>query len=224
MHLSSLFSLSKRLSRDGDPLEVLGEAVEFERFRPLLAKGLGFSDGAKGGRPPFDPVSMLKGLVVQEQHNLSNARMEFMIRDRLSWMRFFGSDLGGTMPNENTIGHYRNRLTESGTLDALMQAFEQQLRERGYLAMGGQIVDATLVPAPKQRNTEEEKVAVKADKLAKQIWPGKPNQKDVDACWTVKVGGKIRYRPDGTPLPQIAAPVFGYKSHISIDRRFGFIR
>ncbi len=34
----------------------------------------------------------------------------------------------------------------------------------------------------------------------------------------------MRYRPDGTPLPMIAVPVFGYKSHISIDRRFGFIR
>ncbi|GBF56648.1 hypothetical protein PbB2_00305 [Candidatus Phycosocius bacilliformis] len=43
-------------------------------------------------------------------------------------------------------------------------------------------------------------------------------------CWTLKIGGKIRYRPDATPLPQIATPVFGYKSHISIDRRFGIIR
>jgi hypothetical protein len=34
----------------------------------------------------------------------------------------------------------------------------------------------------------------------------------------------MRYRPDGTPLPQIATPVFGYKSHISVDRRYGFIR
>mgnify|MGYP002079149763 FL=1 len=155
MQPSSLFSLSEhleRLSRDGDPLEVLGGAVDFERFRPLLVKGLGYSDGAKGGRPPFDPVSMFKGLVVQAQHNLSDARMESMIRDRLSWMRFFGFDLGGTMPDENTIRHYRNRLTESGTLDALMHAFEQQLRQRGYLTMGGQIVDATLVPDPKQRN------------------------------------------------------------------------
>ena len=112
-------------------------------------------------------------------------------------------------------------------LEALMQAFEQQLREAGYLAMGGQIVDATLVPAPKQRNTEDEKAAIKAGKSARQIWRGKPNkahQKDVDARWTVKIGGKVRYRPDGTPLPQIATPVFGYKSHISIDRRFGFIR
>ena len=64
--------------------------------------------------------------------------------------------------------------------------------------MGGQIVDATLVPAPKQRNTEDEKAAIKAGKSAKQIWRGKPNkahQKDVDARWTVKIGGKIRYAP-----------------------------
>ena len=87
MHPSSLFSLSEhleRLSRDGDRLEVLADTVDFDRFRPLLVKGLGYSDGAKGGRPPFDPVSMFKVLVVQTQYNLSDARMEFMIHDRLS--------------------------------------------------------------------------------------------------------------------------------------------
>jgi IS5 family transposase len=230
MHPSSLFSLSDhlaRLSKDGDPLEVLDGMVDFERFRDLLVDGLGYSNGAKGGRPPFDPVSMFKVLVVQAQHNLSDARMEFMIRDRLSWMRFFGFDLGASMPDENTIRYYRNRLTQSGTLERLMEAFDRQLREQGYLAMGGQIVDATLVPAPKQRNTEEEKAAVKDGKSADEIWPDKPakaHQKDVDARWTLKIGGKVRYRPDGTPLPQIATPVFGYKSHISIDRRYGFIR
>ncbi|WP_223071584.1 hypothetical protein [Erythrobacter sp. SCSIO 43205] len=142
-------------------------------------------------------------------------------------MRFFGFDHGGTIPDENTIRHYRKRLTTSGTFDALIKAFEQQLHERGYLTMGGQIGNATLVPVRKQRKTEEEKATVKAGRSAKQIWPGKPNkahQKDVDVRWTVKVGGKVRYRPDGTPLLQIATPVFDYKSHISIDRRFGFIR
>ncbi len=145
MHPSSLFSLSdhlSRLSKDGDPLEVLDGTVDFERFRDLLVDGLGYSNGAKGGRPSFDPVSMFTVLVVQAQHNLSDARMEFMIRDRLSWMRFFGFDLGASMPDENTIRHYRNRLTQSGTLERLMEAFDRQLREQGYLAMGGQIVDA----------------------------------------------------------------------------------
>jgi hypothetical protein len=95
---------------------------------------------------------------------------------------------------------------------------------RPGLLWSGQIIDASLVPAPKQRNTEGEKEAIKAGKTAAGIWPDEPNkaaQKDVDARWTLKIGGKIRYRPDGTPLPQIALPVFGYKSHIGIAKSLG---
>lgn len=62
-------------------------------------------------------------------------------------------------------------------LDALIQAFEQQLREAGSLAMGGQIVDATSLPAPKHSNSEEERAAIKADMSARQIWRGKPKGK-----------------------------------------------
>ena len=79
MHPRSLLALAEhleRLSKDGDPLEVLAGAVEFGRFRPILIRGLGYGDGAKGGRPPFDPVAMFKVLVVQAQHNLSDARMD----------------------------------------------------------------------------------------------------------------------------------------------------
>ena len=79
-------------------------------------KGLGYGDGAKGGRPPFDPVSMFKALILQAQHNLSDARMEFTIGDRLSWMRFLGFDLGASTPDEKTIRYFRNRMTETGTL------------------------------------------------------------------------------------------------------------
>lgn len=178
------------------------------------------------GRIAFG-ASLFKALILQAQHNLSDARMEFMIRDRLSWMRFLGFDLGGPTPDENTIRHFRNRLTETGTLKRVMKAFDWQLRKKGYIPMSGQIVDASLVPAPKQRNTDGEREAIKAGKTAAEIWPDAPNkaaQKDTSARWTLKVGGKVRYRPDGKPLPQIATPVFGYKTHIAIDRRYGFIR
>lgn len=230
MEQRSFFGLSEhleRLSRNGDPLEVLEATVDFEYFRGWLVEGLGYSDGRKGGRPPFDPVSMFKALILQAQHNLSDAKMEFMIRDRLSWMRFLRFDLGGPTPDETTIRLFRNKLTETGTLRRVMKAFDWQLQKRGYVPMSGQIVDASLVPAPKQRNTEGEKEAIKAGKTAREIWPDEPNkaaQKDVDARWTLKIGGKIRFDAAGKPLPQIALPVFGYKSHIAIDRRFGFIR
>ncbi|MFP1132801.1 IS5 family transposase [Asticcacaulis sp. W401b] len=230
MDPKSLFSLNdhlEALSKDGDPLVVLQKAVDFEYFRGWLVEGLGYGDGSKGGRPPFDAVMMFKALILQAQHNLSDARMEFMIRDRLSWMRFLGLSLGDRTPDENTIRHFRNRMTETGTLQRVMKAFDWQLHKKGYIPMSGQIVDASLVPAPKQRNTESERDAIKSGKSAQEIWPDEPNkaaQKDTDARWTLKVGGKVRYREDGTPLPMIAVPVFGYKSHISIDRRFGFIR
>lgn len=133
--------------------------------------------------------------------------MELKIRDRLSWMRFFGFTVGDPMPDESTIRHFRNRMTETGTLRRVMKAFDRQLYKKGYIAMSGQILDATLVPAPKQRNNEGEKAAIRDGKTAEEIWPDKPNKavrKDVDARWTLKIGGKIRYRPDGTPLRRIA--------------------
>ena len=200
MDQRSFFGLTEQLdalSAHGDPLEVLDATVDFEYFRSWLVEGLGYGDGSKGGRPPFDPVSMFKALILQAQHNLSDARMEFMIRDRLSWMRFLGFDLGGPTPDENTIRLYRDKLTESGALKRVMKAFDWQLRKKGYIPppgdcrqspagqrMAGQIVDASLVPAPKQRNTEDEKQAIKEGKTAHEIWPDEPNkaaQKDTNA-------------------------------------------
>ncbi|SEK07719.1 Transposase domain, partial [Sphingobium sp. AP50] len=97
---------------------------------------------------------------LQAQHNLSDARMDFMIRDRLSWLRFLGLSLGDRTPDENTIRHFRNRLTETGTLKRVMKAFDWQLQKKGYIPMSGQLVDASLVPAPRQRNTEGEREAI----------------------------------------------------------------
>ena len=67
MRQAGLFGLSdhlKRLSADGDPLEELGRVVDFESFRPTLTAALAYADGSKGGRPPYDPVAMLKVLVL----------------------------------------------------------------------------------------------------------------------------------------------------------------
>ena len=92
--------------------------------------------------------------------------------------------------------------------------------------MGGQIVDATLVAAPKRRNTAPEKDAIKAGKTAGEIWPDEPAraaQKDTDARSTLKFA-KARPTADGKPGIDIAIPSFGYKSSISICRAFGFVR
>ncbi|MCU4162122.1 IS5 family transposase [Acidiphilium sp. AL] len=229
MRKAGLFGLSdhlNRLSAYGDPLEELGRIIDFESFRPTLVAALAYGDGMRGGRPPYDPVAMLKVLILAAQNNVSDARMEYLIRDRLSWLRFLGFDLGVPTPDANMIRLFREKLTEAGALDTLFADFDKQLKERGYLAMGGQIVDATLVAASKQRNTQAEKDAIKAGKKAGEIWPDEPAraaQKDTDARWTLKFA-KAKPTADGKPGIDIAISSFGYKSSISICRAFGFIR
>ena len=101
-----------------------------------------------------------------------------------------------------------------------------QMSQSRSVSGGVQIIDATLVAAPKQRNTDGEKQAIKDGKSASDIWPDNPAraaQKDTSARWTVKFA-KARPKEDGTPQIDIAIPTFGYKNHISIDRRHGIIR
>lgn len=172
-----------------DPLEELGRIIDFEAFHPVLVAALAYGDGAKGSRPPYDPVAMLKVLVLAAQNNVADARIDYLIRDRLNWQRFLGFDLGAPTPDANTIGPFREKLTGAGALDAVFTDFDRQLKERGYLAMGGQFVEATLVAAPKQRNTAAQKDAIKAGKSACEIWPDEPAraaQKDTDARWMLK--------------------------------------
>jgi transposase, IS5 family len=215
-----------RLSEAGDPLEKLNALVPWEVFRKPLAKALKRSDGAKGGRPAYDPVLMFKILVLQALYNLSDDQAEFQIQDRLSFMRFLGLGLSEKIPDAKTIWLFREHLAQAGAIENLFARFDRHLTKAGYLAMGGQIVDATLVAAPKQRNTDGEKAEIKEGKIP-QAWtdqPAKLRQKDRDARWTVKFS-KAKPAEEGKPKQvDIAVPTFGYKNHASIDRHHGFIR
>jgi transposase, IS5 family len=215
----------RELSAKGDDLERIAALVDFELFRPELERAVPRSDGSKGGRPAFDHVLMFKVLLLQTMHALSDERCEYLIKDRLSFMRFLGLGLADPVPDANTIWTFREALKRAGAVDVLFARFDATLREAGWLAMGGQIIDASIVAAPKQRNTEAEKAAIKAGQIP-EGWAEKPaklRQKDRDARWTVKFS-KAKPREDGTPQIDLAVPAFGYRNHISIDRRHGLIR
>ncbi len=214
------------LSAKGDDLERLNEFVDFDLFRPTLEAAVPRGDRSKGGRPAFDHVLMFKILILQAMHALSDERCEYLIKDRLSFMRFLGLGLADAVPDANTIWAFREALKKADAVDGLFARFDTALREAGFLAMSGQIVDATIVAAPKQRNTFEEKKAIRDSRIPAG-WTDKPKklaQKDRDARWTVKYS-KAKPREDGSlPPVDLAIPAFGYKNHVSIDRGFGLIR
>ena len=215
----------KELSAEGDPLEKLSATVDFELFRPVLRKALRRRAPWKGGRPGFDPVLKFKMLVLQALHGLSLQQTDYLVRDRLSWMRFCGLGPGDVVPDANTLWDFREALIAAKALDRLFDRLDRAISAAGYLPMSGQIIDATLVAAPRQRNNDAEKADIKAGKVpeAWQDRPAKLRQKDRDARWTVKFS-KAKPKDDGEPQIDIAIPVFGYKSHVSIDRRHGIIR
>ncbi|MEK0084181.1 IS5 family transposase [Benzoatithermus flavus] len=215
----------RALSAKGDDLERIAALVDFSMFRAGLEKAVPRADGTKGGRPAFDRVLMVKILLLQAMHGLSDERCEYLIKDRLSLMRVLGRGRADPVPDANTIWTFREALERAGAVERLSALFDAALRAAGYLAMGGRIVDATLVAAPKQRNTAAERAVIKAGQIPKG-WADKPaklRQKDRDARWTVKFS-KARPREDGAPQVDRAVPAFGYKNPISIDRRHGLIR
>ena len=225
---AGLFDVEERLaslSKKGDDLERLQAVVDFEVFRPELERAVPRADRSKGGRPPFDHVLMFKVLILQTQNSLSDERTEFYLRDRLTWMRFLGLGLGDPVPDANTIWTFREALTETGAIEHLFTLFDQQLRAQGYLAMSGQLVDASIVAAPKQRNTKAEKQAIREGRVPEdwQDQPAKLRQKDRDARWTVKTT-KAKPREGETPMVDLAIPEFGYQNHVSADRRHRLIR
>src|SRR3546814_4025104 len=99
--------------------------------------------------------------------------MEYQLRDRLSVLRFVGLGLGDAVPDAKTLWLYREAVTQAGAVEGLFNQFDGYLKAKGYLAMGGQIIDATIVPTPRQRNSREDNAAVKAGKTPLQ-WKKKP--------------------------------------------------
>ena len=80
-------------------------------FRPKLEAALNDGDGAKGGRPPAGPATMLKILIIQAQNTLSDEHAALLINDRLSFIRFLGLGLEDRGSDARTIWPCRETLT-----------------------------------------------------------------------------------------------------------------
>ncbi len=106
---------------------------------------------------------MFKAIVLCELYNLSDDQVEYQLRDRLSFMRFVGFGLEDKVPDAKTVWLYREQkqLARAGMVEALFEDFDGYLEKQGYLAMGGQIIDASIVPVPKQRNSRDDNARIK---------------------------------------------------------------
>jgi len=212
----SLFDLQARLDKisdNGDPLRAINQAVPWEMFRAEL-ENISLSEAERkslAGRKPYDRVLLFKMLVLQSLYNLSDDQLEQQTLDRLSFHRFLGLTMGDRVPDSKTIWLFRESLNRDDYARRLFKKFESYLSLKGLKAREGQIIDATVIKVPVQRNTGPENQALKdgrvEDVLAK--WsPSKRSQKDTDARWGKK-GNEV---------------FFGFKQHSNVDVRHKLIR
>jgi len=165
---------------------------------------------SNAGCNPWDAVVMFKAIILCTLYNLSDDQVEYQIRDHLSFVRFLGLGLEDKVPDAKTVWLYWEQLAQADAIEDLFEDFDGYLEKQGYLAMGGQIIGASIVAIPKQRNSRDENENIKEgetpdgweNELAKRC------QKDNDARWTKK-HGKSHY---------------GYKDHVNVDRRYKLVR
>lgn len=141
-------------------------------------------------------------------------------------MRFVGLALHEAVPDAKTIWLYREQLARAGAVEGLFARFDELLRAKGWLAMGGQIVDATVIEARRPRLTQAEKDTLKGGGTPAEWKPARRAQIDRDGRWTLKRGRKRESSPSEGHKRQaeIAVPMFGYKNHVGVDREHGFLR
>lgn len=193
-----------------DPLQALNTVVDWELFRAPIEQVRQKERRSSAGRKPFDAIVMFKVLVLQHLYNLSDDETEYQIRDRYSFCRFLELTPEHSVPDSKTIWLFREQLVQAALVKPLFERFNLALESKGYLARKGQMVDASIVDVPKQRNSREENAQIKAGETPERLKnnPNVSRQKDTDARWTKK-NHQSRY---------------GYKNHVSADVKHKIIR
>lgn len=137
---------------------------------------------------------MLKALLLQQCHGLSDAALEKAINDRVSFRKFLGLSLEAASPDHTRLCRFRGRLVEAGLAEKLFAEFESQLDRRGLILKRGTMIDASLVETPFRPGS----------------FGGGREAVDGDAAFTAKKqGGGYHY---------------GYKIHLGVDQESRLIR
>jgi hypothetical protein len=107
----------------------------------------------------------------------------------------------GALGRHRTIWLFREKLTKVGAISRLFERFDAMLRKAGYIAMRGQIVDASLIAAPRQRTTGDEKKTIKEGRIP-DAW--------ADAASEKRQPEKSSYRAYVHPLVEVCAQRFDH--------------
>src|SRR3989344_4020083 len=179
-----------RVEKLGDRLEQISDIIDLERFRKFINK-----EKSNVGRHPYDPILMLKMLVIQSWYGISDEELEYQVADRISFQKFLG--FPNEIPDYSTVWRFREELAEYSVIDKIWRELQIQMNEKGIKFSKGKMQDASFViAAPGKTNSG-----------MNDRGRGQTSTRNEDGSWAKK--GKKSF--------------FGYKKHIKTDLKTGII-
>lgn len=178
----------------GNRLGLIEELIDWEQFRPII-RDIFKDDLIDGGRPHTDEIILIKLLVLQQWHGLSDYELEIQALDRASFQHFLGYP--ESIPDRSTIWRFRERLIKNNKEEAIWMELQRQIDERGLTIKRGMIQDATFILSDPGHAKSDKPRGDEAN-----------TRRSKDGTW-VKKGQKSH---------------FGYKLHTIVDKETQLIR
>ncbi|WP_051409055.1 IS5/IS1182 family transposase [Syntrophorhabdus aromaticivorans] len=157
-------------------LDRIDALIDWKRIDRVLGKHYRKTAGADG-RPAYPALPMFKLLLLQRWYGLSDPGLEEAVKDRISFIRFSGFSMSGTLPDHSTICRFRNALLEHNLFERLFEEINRQLEERGILTEANLSPDAPVLAdkgysSMKNRTTLKERSYI--DGIMHKAARGKP--------------------------------------------------
>lgn len=102
------------------------------------------------GSKPYSGILLFKMLLLGVWNDLSDSKVEILVNDSLSAMRFCNLSLENNVPDHSTLSRFRRELIRCEGLEKVFEAFNKQLNEHRLVIRRGVKVDASIAKKPRK--------------------------------------------------------------------------
>jgi IS5 family transposase len=120
-----------RRTRRSKFLQQIDALIDWTVFEKELYKVCKRSLQDAAGRPAYNPLVLLKMMLLQAWYNLSDMGVEDMVNDTLSANAFCELRVEDTVPDHSTLGRFRSELSEKRAMNRLLTKLNNQLEHHG---------------------------------------------------------------------------------------------
>lgn len=191
-------------------LRKLDEVIDWDRFTAKLLSH--YKGKGEVGQAPYNPITILKMLLLSYLWNISERMIEILANDSLSIGFFLGLGADEKAPDHSTLTLFKNRLLQNGGKEIYEELFDEIIRmaqEEGVKFGKLQVVDSVHLVAD---------VNVGKDRQRQNDGKG---LRDKDATWGAK-GDRVVVGKDGKKHKETQY-YYGYKDQVSLNAETGLV-